>query len=67
MTPSEPGLRVLEGSQGRGGRAGAANIRRWALGDQVPNDRRGLAAGLGERHAVRRLPAGHQARDLYDG
>lgn len=34
-------------------------------GAQVPNDRRGLVAGLGARHAVLRLPAGHQARDLH--
>ena len=33
-------------------------------GGKVPDDRRRLAAGLGERHAVLRLPARHQASDL---
>ena len=35
-------------------------------GGKVPDDRRRLAAGLGERHAVLRLPARHQASDLHD-
>ncbi|WZB64882.1 IS256 family transposase [Achromobacter xylosoxidans] len=30
------------------------------------HDRRCLATGLGERHAVLRVPARHQARDLHD-
>ena len=33
------------------------------MGGKVPDDRRRLAAGLGERHAVLRLPARHQASD----
>lgn len=35
-------------------------------GNQVANDHRSLAAGLGERHTILRLPAGHLARNLHD-
>lgn len=39
----------LRGRQRTSGRAGTSAVRRWALGNQVPNDRRGLAASLEER------------------
>lgn len=35
-------------------------------GTRSPHDRRCLATGLGERHAVLRVPARHQTRDLHD-
>lgn len=35
-------------------------------GNQVPDDRRCLAACLGERHAVLRVPARHPPGDLHD-
>lgn len=57
---------IYAARQRTSGRAGAAGVRRWTLGNQVPHDRRCLAMGLGERHAVLRVPSRHQASDLHD-
>lgn len=46
----------LRGPQREGRRAGATSVCRRAMGGKVPDDRRRMAAGLGERHAILRLP-----------
>ena len=78
--PQQPGLRDLEGPQGRGsgaasglhgghrsGRAGGARrVRRQRLGREVPDDRASVEARLGARDPLLRLPAGSASRGLHD-